>query len=86
MNDPFSILGVDENADDSEIKRREYALAAIPEYWLIDPTSQTVTVLVLPTDADRYCVQGVYAAGSKAASASLPGFAVDVGALFTQDL
>jgi len=81
----MEVMSPDDRKRDSVIKRREYAMAAIPEYWLIDPADQTVTVLVLATDADRYCVQGVYAAGSKAASANLPGFAIDVGALFAQD-
>jgi Uma2 family endonuclease len=82
----MEVMSPDDPKCDRVIKRREYAMATIPEYWLIDPVSQTVTVLVLATDADRYSVQGVYAVGNTAASVSLPGFAVDVGALFAQDL
>ena len=55
----------------------------IPEYWLIDPTNQTITVLVLPVDADRYAVRGVHAFG-QAVSECLPGFVIDVQGLFAQ--
>lgn len=82
----MEVMSPDDPKRDSEVKRREYAKAAIPEYWLIDPVAQTITVFVLAAGADRYAVQGVYAAGSRAASASLPGFGIEVAALFAQDL
>ena len=79
----MEVMSPDDRKRDSETKRREYALAGIPEYWLIDPTNQTVTVLVLPVDANCYAVRGVYASG-EAASECLPGFAIDVQGLFAQ--
>jgi Uma2 family endonuclease len=82
----MEVMSPDDRKRDSVIKPREYAMAAIPEYWLIDPANQTVTVFVLATDADRYFVQDVYGLDRTAVSASLPGFVIDVGALFAQDL
>lgn len=67
---------------DKITKRREYARARIPEYWLADPAEQTVTVFTLPEQAEEYAVHGVFGIDAQATSASLAGFSVDVGALF----
>ena len=61
-------------------KRADYAEAGIPEYWIVDPRDQTITVLTL--DGDTYVEQGVYSAGESAASSLLDGFAADVTAVF----
>jgi len=82
----MEVMSPDDPKRDSEIKKREYAMAGIPEYWLIDPTSQTVTVFVLKGDTKSYSVDGVYESGREATSVSLPGFGIDVQALFAQDL
>ena len=65
---------------DLETKRSEYAQAGIPEYWIVDPTLETITVLKL-TD-DTYEVQGEFKRGETAGSALLDGFTVDVSAAF----
>jgi Uma2 family endonuclease len=57
-------------------KRREYARAGIPEYWIVDPEKETVTVLSLA--GKRYAVHGLFAKGSVAKSVLLPEFTVDV--------
>jgi len=61
-------------------KRRDYAAAGIPEYWIVNPLTDTVTVLTL--DGDRYAEHGVFARGTTATSVLLPNFAVDVDAVF----
>ena len=61
-------------------KRRDYAEAAVPEYWIVDPGTETITVLELGEDG--YVEQGVYGRGERAGSPSLPGFGVDVGRVF----
>ena len=63
---------------DLQIKRREYARAGIPEYWVVDPQLRQVTVLKL--DGQRYAVHGQFGCGQRAASHLLPGFEVDVEA------
>jgi len=61
-------------------KRREYALARIPEYWIIDPAEQRVTVLKLR--GMRYLIHEKFGLGDRAASATLKGFDVEVNAIF----
>jgi len=61
-------------------KRGDYAEAAIPEYWVVDPRTETVTVFKL--EDGRYVESGVYDRHARATSAILPGFGVDVGDVF----
>ena len=63
-------------------KRREYAQAGIPEYWIVDPELQTITVLHLAVGESTYRVHGEFGVGRQADSVLLPGFAVDVAATF----
>jgi len=65
---------------DLEEKRRDYAKAAIPEYWIVDPRQETITVLKLA--GKTYKVHGDFSRGGKASSHLLSGFAVDVTAAF----
>jgi Uma2 family endonuclease len=65
---------------DLKEKRRDYAIAGIPEYWIIDPRQETITVLRL--DGESYSVHGEFARGEIATSHLLPGFTVDVTAAF----
>ncbi len=55
----------------------DYAEAGIPEYWIVDPASGTITMLQLA--GDRYHTHGVFGRGMTATVATLPGFAVSVG-------
>jgi Uma2 family endonuclease len=57
-------------------KRKDYAAAGIPEYWIVDPQERTIVVLKLAGKA--YDVHGEYADGARAESASLAGFGVSV--------
>ena len=61
-------------------KRHDYAEAGIPEYWIVDPTTDTVTVLKLVDDA--YVERGVFGRGTLAGSAVLDGFSLNVTAAF----
>jgi Uma2 family endonuclease len=79
----------DENRHhDLETKRAEYAKAGIPEYWIVDPKESKITVLVLDPDKKRrswtFTVHGEFEPGSRATSRLLPGFEVDVAAVFSQ--
>lgn len=59
-------------------KRREYAKARIPEYWIVNPKKAIITVLRLK--GRTYVVDSEYKPGDKAKSVLLPGFEVDVKA------
>ena len=61
---------------DYDDKRRDYAAAGIPEYWIVDPAERRILVLTL--DGDRYSVSGEFAADDEAASRVLPGLRVRV--------
>ena len=61
-------------------KRSDYAAAGIPEYWIVDPALDTMTVLKLIDGS--YQIHGEFRPGHTASSVLLPGFEVDVGAAF----
>jgi Uma2 family endonuclease len=65
---------------DLETKRSEYARGKVPEYWIVDPELQVITVLKLA--GENYEPAGVYHPGDQAASVLLPGFTVDVAVAF----
>lgn len=69
---------------DTETKRREYAMASIPEYWLVDPNAKTVTVMELEGDRDQYAVRGIYTVEDLAESAFLTDFSIEVGVMFAE--
>jgi Uma2 family endonuclease len=76
----MEVVSNDDRRRDLDTKRREYARAGIPEYWIVDPQLQQITVLKL--DGDRYAVHGEFAPGARATSTLLDGFGADVSAVF----
>lgn len=76
----MEVVSPDNRHLDVDTKRREYARAGIPEYWIVDPQETTVTVLTL--SGDQYAVAGVYTRDQQAASILLAGFEIDVTALW----
>ena len=78
----MEVISPDDPNRDKITKRREYARAGIPEYWLVDPLEKTVTVFTLPQQTNEYSINGVFGIGELVESASLPGFSVPVGELF----
>lgn len=76
----MEVVGPDDPDRDYVRKRAEYAQAGIPEYWIVDPLQQRITVLSL---ADKeYTVFGEFTPGEQAASRLLEGFTVDVAEVF----
>lgn len=74
------IISPDDPERDTQVKRLEYAQARIPEYWLVDPRNETITVLTLV--GQTYSEHGVFGRGQPATSVLLPGFAVQVTEVF----
>jgi Uma2 family endonuclease len=76
----MEVVSDDDRKRDLEIKRREYAQAGVPEYWIVDPQNSQITVLKLA--ANQYAIHGTFTAGQSASSALLAGFAVPVADVF----
>ena len=74
------VVSPDDPQRDLVEKRADYAEGGIPEYWIVDPRDETVTVLALRGDA--YVEHGVFSRGDTATSPSLEGFTADVSAVF----
>lgn len=72
------IVSPDQPERDTEEKPIDYAEAHIPEYWIVNPLDETLTVLTLA--GDRYVEHGVFRRGEEAASVFLAGFAISVDA------
>jgi len=65
---------------DCDEKLADYAEAKVAEYWIVDPVRRVVIVHALQDG--KYAMRGEFAAGAQAISAFLPGFGIDVSALF----
>jgi Uma2 family endonuclease len=74
------IVSPDKPKRDIDEKPRDYAEAHIPEYWIVNPLDETITVLTLA--GDTYVTHGVFQRGASADSPLLPGFAVLVDSVF----
>ena len=74
------VVSPDDPDRDLVEKRIDYAEAGIPEYWIVDPRNETITVLALERDA--YVEHGTHARGGTARSRLLEGFTTDVAAVF----
>jgi Uma2 family endonuclease len=73
------IVSPDDPERDITIKRVDYAEAGIPEYWIVNPGDQSITVLSL--DGEEYQEVGIYHRGDTASSMLLSGFSVPVDAV-----
>ena len=74
------VVSPDDPDRDLVEKRIDYAEAGIPEYWIVDPRNETITVLAL--EGDAYVEHETVARGGTATSPQLQGFAADVAAVF----
>ena len=74
------VISPDDPDRDLVEKRADYAEAGIPEYWIVDPRDETITVLVL--EGATYVEHGIHARGDNATSLMLDGFAADVATVF----
>lgn len=77
------VVSPDNPQRDLVAKRLEYADAGVAEYWIVDPGTETVTVLGL--EDGNYVERSACHQQGRACSRVLAGFAVDVGELFAVD-
>jgi Uma2 family endonuclease len=64
---------------DYETKREEYLAYGVEEYWIVDPEARRVTVLLRDGDAWE---ERIFADGRRAEGLVLPGFGVEVAAIW----
>jgi Uma2 family endonuclease len=76
----IEIVSPDDPERDTVVKRADYAEGRVPEYWIVNPIDETLTVLRL--QGRQYVEHGVFRRGDKATSVILQGFAVDVNEVF----
>lgn len=76
----IEVLSPSTGARDRTEKRHLYAHYGVPEYWLVDPETRTVTVFSEP-EGGRYLKAETTA--DMAVSATIPTLSVDLPALFT---
>lgn len=78
----MEVVSPDDPERDKVTKRREYAQAGIPEYWIVDPTDSSITVLTL--QGQEYALHGEFGSGETATSVLLHRFTVEVAAVFSE--
>jgi Uma2 family endonuclease len=76
----LEVVSEDKPERDLVQKRHDYAEGRVAEYWIVNPQAETITVLRL--NGEVYEEAGTYRRGESAASVLLPGFSVDVAAVF----
>ena len=69
-----------DRAKDLTRNRQWYAEAGIPEYWILDPAQDTLTILELT--GDRYTQRAVLTADDTLTTPAIPGFALPLARLF----
>ena len=74
------VVSPDNPERDTVTKRADYAEAGIPEYWIVNPEDETITVLTLADDT--YAEHGVFQRGEQATSVLLDGFSMSVDSVF----
>lgn len=70
---------------DTVDKRLEYALAEVPEYWIINPVDGYVLVLVFDAETRTYGETGEYRGDDVISSILLPNLKISAAALLDPD-
>ena len=78
----MEVVSPDDPHRDRVTKRREYAQAGIPEYWIVEPAQKSITVLT--SDRQTYALHGEFDERADATSRLLDGFTLSVRALFSE--
>jgi Uma2 family endonuclease len=76
----LEVVSEDKPERDLVDKRADYAEARVPEYWIVNPQSETITVF--RQRGNVYEEAGMYRRGEAALSALLPEFSVIVSHVF----
>jgi Uma2 family endonuclease len=79
----LEVVSRDKPERDLVDKRSDYAEGGVPEYWIVNPLTETISVLRLRGNA--YEEVGTYGRGQSATSVLLPEFSVGVDHVFNAD-
>jgi len=69
---------------DKTVKKDDYALHGIPEYWIIDPKKQRVEQYLLPSASTSYFPAKIHQSGEMIESKFIAGFKINVNAIFDE--
>jgi Uma2 family endonuclease len=70
---------------DRGVKFEDYAAHGVREYWLIDPTRQTIEQYGLDTDFMAFDALGNFHLGDTIEAQTIPGFRIQVRAIFEKE-
>lgn len=76
------VLSKSTQKTDREVKFEDYAAHNVAEYWIVDPTRQTVEVFALDADTEAYALLSLSRVGQPVSSRHLTGFTIPVKAIF----
>ena len=76
------VLSESTKKNDRTVKFEDYAAHGIAEYWIIDPTRQTIETFGIDADTQEYAALGTYRVGQTVSSTVLPDFTIPVKAIF----
>lgn len=76
------VLSESTKKNDREVKFEDYAAHGVSEYWIIDPTRQTVETFRIDADTEAYAALGTFRIGQSVSSHLLPEFTIPVKAIF----
>jgi Uma2 family endonuclease len=76
----LEVVSEDKPERDLVEKRLDYAEGEVPEYWIVNPQTETITVLRLENES--YVEHGVFKRGQRATSVILPNFGVEAAEVF----
>ena len=76
----IEVVSRDDPDRDIVTKRADYAEAAIPEYWIVNPLDETITVLNL--QGDVYVEHGIFLRGEHANSKLVERLSISVDEVF----
>jgi Uma2 family endonuclease len=78
----IEVVSDDAPERDLVTKRNEYAQAGIPEYWIVEPQTETITLLRL--EGAQYVEEGRFGRGDLVRSVLLAGFSIETTAVFNE--
>lgn len=85
-SDVFVVIEVSDSTlhMDQTVKMRLYAVAGIPEYWIVDATGKQIEQYTQPTP-DGYTQKAILKVGDTVRTAQFPDFSLSINQLFRID-